>query len=602
MSSNGFLKEYQQTKIQLGEQFALMQLALAANGTTRLQQYCGSLHERLAANQFNLVVMGQFKRGKSTLINALLGGELLPTAVVPLTSVVTIVRFGESPRGLVYFHDGRRQEIQLPTIADYKTERKNPKNEKQVERVEIEYPAEFLRDGVRLIDTPGVGSVFGHNTDTAYEFLPQADAVLFLVTADPPISETELQFLADVREHAGKIFFVKNKIDHLSPEDLTESLAFTREVLAKDLQVEPAAIKLFPLSAKWALAGRLHNDAGQLAKSRLREIERTLGEFLAHEKGALLLQNTARRAHRLLKEAAGLLELEGKAIATPQAELAKKIAAFQQHQNEIQQQQAALEDLLKGGGRRILENYDDEVVRLKKERLPELAAKLRARFGQQTESSPKKLSAAMEQALREELDAFFLPWRKQQEEKVDREFVALADRLAAQANNAIDHIYQIAGALFDLHLERYEREERLADERYFYFKYDLPASALDDFENLFTYTLAALVTKKIILNKTLARLPELFDRQCGRVRADLFDRWRESSFALQSRLSDRMDEAFREIQSLVERARQQHDASAGETAGRLQELQQRRQQLAMIEEKLLQFNRDGFAEAEITVA
>jgi len=602
MPRNGFLTEYQQTKTGLGEPLAALESVLSHNGASRLWRECVNLRQKLAANQFNLVVMGQFKRGKSTLINALLGSELLPTAVVPLTSVVTIVRFGELPRSLVYFHDGRRQEIALQAIADYTTERNNPNNQKQVERVEIEYPADFLRDGVRLIDTPGVGSVFGHNTDAAYEFLPQADAVLFLVTADPPISETELQFLADVREHAGKIFFVKNKIDHLSPEDLTESLAFTRAVLAKDLQVEPAAVKIFPLSAKWALAGRLHNDAEQLAKSRLREIERTLGDFLMHEKGALLLQNTARRAHRLLKEAAGLLELEGKALATPQAGLAQKIAAFEQHQNEIQQQQAALEDLLKGGVRRILENYDDEVVRLKKERLPELAARLRARFEQQTESSPKKLSAAMEQALREELDAFFLPWRKRQEEKADREFVALAQRLAAQANSAIDRIYQIAGSLFDLHLERYEREEHLADEKYFYFKYDLPASALDDFENLFTYTFATLVSKKIILTKTLARLPELFDRQCGRVRADLFDRLRESGFALHGRLRDRMDEAFAEIQSLVERARQQRHASAGETANRLAALQQRRQQLAEIEKQLLQFNRDGVVETKVAAA
>ncbi len=589
MSNNGFLRKYQQTQSRLGEQIALMQAALSANGTTSLLNECANLREKLAANQFNLVVMGQFKRGKSTLINALLGGELLPTAVVPLTSVVTIVRFGESPRSLVYFHDGRRQEIEMQTIAEYTTERKNPKNAKQVERVEIEYPAEFLRDGVRLIDTPGVGSVFGHNTDTAYEFLPQADAVLFLVTADPPISETELQVLADVREHAGKIFFVKNNIDHLSPDDLEESLAFTREVLAKDLQVEPAAVKIFPLSAKWALAGRLHNDAGQLAKSRLREIECTLGDFLMHEKGGLLLQNTARRAHRLLKEAAGLLELEGKAIATPQAELAQKIAAFQQHQIEVQQQKEAIAHLLNGGVKRILERYDEEVEQLKKAQLPKLAANLRGRFQEQSQSPPKKLTAALEQALREELEAVFAPWRQQQEAKVNREFVALVERLVKQANTAIDRIYQIAGELFDLHIQRYEREEQLADEKDFYFKYDDAASALEDLENLLTYTVAALVSKKILLNKTLDRLPPLFDRQCGRIRADFFARLRDSAFVVQGRLEARLDEAFREIQALVERARQRQETGAITVAGRLEELQQRRQRLNEIQERLFQF-------------
>ncbi|MDZ7292836.1 MAG: dynamin family protein, partial [candidate division KSB1 bacterium] len=360
MSNNGFLHGYQQAKTLLGEQLGLVQSVLSSNGTMRLLRDCAALREKLAANQFNLVVMGQFKRGKSTLINALLGCNLLPTAVVPLTSVVTIVRFGETVRTVVHFRNGRQQEIATPAIAEYTTERKNPKNEKQVERVEIEYPADFLRDGVRLIDTPGVGSVFGHNTQTAYQFLPQADAVLFIVTADPPISEAERQFLAAMREHAGKIFFVKNKIDHLSPEDLEESLAFTREVLAKDLQVEPEVLKIFPLSAKWALEGRLQNDAERVVKSRLHEIERMLGDFLMREKGTLLIQNTVRRSQRLLQEAISLLDLESQALATPQAELAQKIAAFQHHQIEIRQQKDAIKDLLNGGARRILERYDEE--------------------------------------------------------------------------------------------------------------------------------------------------------------------------------------------------------------------------------------------------
>lgn len=584
MSGNGFLKEYQQTKTRLGEQLALVQSALSANGTTRLQQYCAGLRERLAANQFNLVVMGQFKRGKSTLINALLGCELLPTAVVPLTSVVTIVRFGETLHTVVYFLDGRQQQIDAPDIAEYTTERKNPKNEKQVERVEIEYPAAFLRDGVRLIDTPGVGSVFGHNTDTAYEFLPQADAVLFLVTADPPISATELQFLADVREHAGKIFFIKNKIDHLSPADLRESLAFTREVLAKDLHVEPAALKVFPLSAKWALDGRLHNDAEQLAKSRLHEVERMLGDFLMREKGALLIQNTMRRGRGLLQEAANMFELESRAIATPQAELAQKIAAFQQHQIEMQQQKDAIAHLLNGSVKRILERYDEAVEQLKKAQLPKLAANLQGRFQEQSQSPPKKLAAALEQALREELEAVFAPWRKQQEAKVNREFVALVERLAKQTNTAIDRIYQIAGELFDLHIERYEREEHLADEKDFYFKYDDAASALEDLENLLTYTVATLGSKKILLNKALDRLPPLFDRQCGRVRADFFSRLRDSAFVVQGRLEERLDDAFREIQALVERARQRQETGAIAVASRLEELQQRRQRLVEIME------------------
>ena len=602
MPHNGFLHDYQQAKARLGEQLGSMQGALSSNGNAHLLRECGGLREKLAANQFNLVVMGQFKRGKSTLINALLGCELLPVAVVPLTSVVTIVRYGERVRSVVHFRDGRHQEITAQDIAEFTTERGNSGNEKHVKHVEIEYPADFLCDGVRLIDTPGVGSVFVHNTNTAYEFLPQADAVLFLVAADPPISEAERQFLAEVREHAGKIFFVNNKIDHLSREEMEESLGFTREVLVRDLQVKPAALKIFPLSARWALEGRLHGDSEKVHRSQLHELERILGDFLTVEKGALLIQSVLRRGHRLLQEAVGLLALESKAIATPQAELTQKIAAFQQHQIEMQQQKELLGDLLNGTVRRILERYDDEVEQLKREKVPLFSARLRALFTQQSQSHPRELAAQVEKALREELEAAFVPWREQQELKVNNAFSVLTERLVAQTNAAIDRIYQVAGELFVLRLERYEREASLAGGRGFYFSFEDTGSALEDLENLFTYTFAALVSRKIVLKKAIGRLPQLFDRQCGRIRADFSARLRDTAYGVQGRLEERMDGAFREIQGLVERARKQHEAGTTEIARRVSELQRRQQQLMVIEEQLLELNGDGFAETKISAA
>ena len=121
---------------------------------------CEELKEKIQDNVFNLVVLGQFKRGKTSLINALLGAEILPTAVVPLTSIATILKYGETLNINVYFNDGRVTEIEPATLTQYVTEKGNPRNEKDVQEVIITYPSSYLKDGVRLIDTPGVGSVY----------------------------------------------------------------------------------------------------------------------------------------------------------------------------------------------------------------------------------------------------------------------------------------------------------------------------------------------------------------------------------------------------------------------------------------------------------
>ena len=127
--------------------------------------------EQLITNCFNLVILGQFKRGKTTLINSLIGKEILPSSVVPLTSMVTILRFGEELRCNIFMEDGSEKNVRIEELSDYVTEKGNPKNIRGVRCARIEYPSPFLKEGILLIDTPGVGSTFMHNTETTYDFL-----------------------------------------------------------------------------------------------------------------------------------------------------------------------------------------------------------------------------------------------------------------------------------------------------------------------------------------------------------------------------------------------------------------------------------------------
>lgn len=158
-------------------------------------QALASLREKVAAHAFNLVVAGEFKRGKSSVVNALLGAELLPTGVIPLTSVVARLAYGERPAASIVFENAEVRPAALTELADYATERGNPRNAKGVREVAVNYPTPWLKGGIQLVDTPGIGSIHAHNTAVTYGYLPQADAVIFVASVDQHL----LRLLAEVR-------------------------------------------------------------------------------------------------------------------------------------------------------------------------------------------------------------------------------------------------------------------------------------------------------------------------------------------------------------------------------------------------------------------
>ena len=146
-----------------------------------------ALCQRVESDVFNLVAVGEFKRGKSSVLNALIGMDILPVGVVPLTAIATIVSHGEQVTVEVAFDNGERRSVAPQALADYVTEKGNPHNSRGVQEVYVTCPSPWLASGVRLIDTPGIGSVYRHNSEVTYRFLPHADAVLFLLSADQPV-------------------------------------------------------------------------------------------------------------------------------------------------------------------------------------------------------------------------------------------------------------------------------------------------------------------------------------------------------------------------------------------------------------------------------
>ena len=206
---------------------------LAALGTERDRERLLALLDRLDAARLRVLVVGEAKRGKSTLINALLGRDVLPSGVTPLTAVATTVRYSDDPRIEVASLDGHQEKHPLTALADFVTEVRNPRNKRLVAGVNGLPGRAGLACWGELVDTPGTGSVFQWDTQAAHEALQTMDTAVFVMTADPPVSASERDLLGRVAGLSVTTFAVLNKADHLDEAGLAEASEFTRQVLAE---------------------------------------------------------------------------------------------------------------------------------------------------------------------------------------------------------------------------------------------------------------------------------------------------------------------------------------------------------------------------------
>jgi len=293
------LKEYEQ------EKFAIADIIRSAQAVDTkdadLAHECRDLLTRLAEDRFNLMVVGRFSRGKSTLMNAILGGELLPTGIVPLTSVITTVRYGSRKQVVLHFNGrGLTRDVPLAELAEYVTQQSNPGNVKNLAYAEIELPVEILRRGYFFVDSPGLGSSIVENTETTERFLPEADAFVLVTSYDSPLSEEEDRILHRIRVTNKRLFVVVNKQDTARKEDRDQALAFVAERLKRFAFSE--APQIFSLSARGALQAKLTTDKGALEASGLPSFENELLRFLTEERAQAFLANLYSRTGTLLAQ------------------------------------------------------------------------------------------------------------------------------------------------------------------------------------------------------------------------------------------------------------------------------------------------------------
>jgi GTP-binding protein EngB required for normal cell division len=369
------------------------------------------LESRLVSARFHLAVLGQVKRGKSTLLNALIGEELLPSAIVPVTSVPTFLTWGPKRLIKVVFLDGHTKEscFENPEnasvfLAQYVTESHNSKNHLGVARVEVEHPSPLLQKGVVLIDTPGIGSTFQHNTEVTLNFLPQCDAALFLVSADPPITQVEIEFLKAVRDKVVRTLFLMNKVDYLSESERLMAIEFFKTVLREQIGLDGCE-PIFSISARLGLGSKLKGDESQWAKSGISEVEGYLVKFLSEEKIYTLSLAIARKAADTLGDGLLHLRLKRRSLTLPLEDLEQKLAIFNQKLQEIEHQRELARDLLAGDQRRLIETLEQECANTLKATQAELFRILDETL--ESTASTKAIEETLHNRLTEVIPALF---------------------------------------------------------------------------------------------------------------------------------------------------------------------------------------------------
>lgn len=518
-------------------------------GNPRLKKAAATLHDKLRSYVFNLVILGEFKRGKSTLVNALLGANILPTGVIPLTSITTIIQFGETPEINVHFLNGQTERMNLSELEKYVTERGNPKNTLSVDQVEVHYPSPLLQHSVRIVDTPGTGSVNQHNTETTYQFLPEADAALFVLSADQPASINELKFLNDAKNLIDEFFFVQNKIDILTESERLEALEFLERSLTEQIGTKPT---IYPISARRALNCKL--DASTSTASTpdrdFQNLEEAIFGFLANEKSRTFTRSLNAKTRRLALEAKQLLELEIKTAQLPGETLKHGMEVFQQCTKNIVNQQNDVDHIVSGETKRLIKSIETDLYPLVEEHIEQIKQAINDEYSLHQSESKDRLIEALQSRLRSEIATAFATWRVTEEELVSKQLNDITARFATVANSIVEEINAVTEKLFGLEFQKTFEMESLTKKSSHYFAVDNPFTLS---MQMMPLLLPGFLAKNIIKERFIENVREEMQRNAGRLRADMQERIEKSARAFLTEFKSETNAFMAEIAAVMER-------------------------------------------------
>jgi len=504
-----------------------------------------ALRDRIDSARLRVLVAGEAKRGKSTLVNALLGREVLPVGVVPLTAVPTTVTMTSAAECMeVEFTDGRRVRFPLAALPDFGTERGNPGNCRNVASISVRLKAPVLARGLEIVDMPGTGSVHEHNTAAADAALPSMDAAIFVLTADPPVSASERELLRRVSGLSVALFIVLNKADYLDGIALAEAHEFTTRVVG---EVTGRAERVYPVSARRALGA--DGDAG---------FSSFAADFTAYlEAGRIagLEASVSRHARRYGQQLLDEVALEQRAARLAGDEAASQIAGFGAQLDAVSSHRTDAEDRATAQSKRLLDALNADAERAQAELAIDVTGKLTALLdGDLAAASPGDIERLGRAQLTSLVSEAAEGWRQHQAGLMEAGLRAIDEKLAAELEADLAKVRAAAADLLGLDLAVPSPGDRLAADARFFYTLGEQVDQAELLAGAVRRRIPGEHGRRLARQRLLAQTSELAGSQIGRARADLQYRLSEATRQLVSDLRRRYAASTQRLTTALDRA------------------------------------------------
>lgn len=543
-------------------------------GSDFVEAEATNLAERLTEGRFYVACIGQFKRGKSTLLNALVGDSVLPTGVVPITTVPTVLRYGEKRSARVRFQGGTWTDLAPEELMQYVSEEHNPENTKRVAGVEVFVPSTLLADGMCLVDTPGLGSIFSGNTAATQAFVPQIDAAIIVVGADPPIAGEELALVEEVGKHVRQLLVVLNKADRSTEAERRIAGPFTRKVLEKRLGRSLGPI--YEISAFESLVSKKARWDWEALAVSLQKLVEESGHALVRAAGERGLQ-------RLGEEMLSVALEERDALVRPIEDSERRIAAMRETIAESERSLREIGYLFMAEKHRLSDLFLERRKEFLRHALAECKGETRGAFLKIPHRyGPKFRREAMRTAQRIAANRV-LPWLAKEQPLAEEEYRKVAARfveignefLRKLAESKIPELSRLPNAL--------NSESGFRVPSHFQFEQLIhvaqPASPL---RYLADILLAALGAAAVIEKDAMAFFEYLLEVNSTRVQSDLVDRVEESQGQLEAEIRKLLHEVTRIAVSALEHAREAKSRGAAAVAEQVQRITAAEQEIHLL--------------------
>jgi len=527
----------------------LMQLADLAQelGSKPVAEEARDLAARVAEGRFYVACVGQFKRGKSTLLNALVGHEVVPTGFVPVTAVPTVIRFGEQLHARVRMRDGSWRDVAMADLKEYVTEELNPENKKGVDGAEVFVPSPLLSSGMCFVDTPGLGSVFTGNTATTQAFIPHIDAALVVVGADPPIAGEELALVEAVGRQIQDLILVINKADRTSDAERAAAEKFTREILERRLGrpmgevFEVSAVerveKCGPLRDWNKLLASLHRLVGDSGRDLVRA---------ACERGV----------QRLTEQLLAIVSEDRNALLQPIEESERRIAVMKETISEAEHSMRELSFLFMAEQQRVSDYFVERRRQFFRSALEESETEFRVALPSiRTGFGPNYRRRLM--PLAQELSrSRVIPWLKPEQEEGERQYRAVGIRYVEMGNSFLSRLAD--AGLTELtrmpHALDPEKGFRVRS-RFTFEDFIGTAQPPSPLRWIADVLLPLVGARRVIANEAREFLQHLLEVNSSRVQNDVLNRMQESRERLEVEIRKLLHEVSRIAEQALERAR-----------------------------------------------